>query len=50
MTNAELDSAQEGIEEFRRETQKLLAEELGGDSENYRADRYHGLEADGGDQ
>lgn len=50
MTDAELDSARKGIEKFRRETREILAEELGGDSEDYRADRYRDLEADGGDQ
>lgn len=50
MTDAELDSARKGIEKFRMETRKILAEELGGDSEDYRADRYRELEADGGDQ
>lgn len=50
MTDADLESASEGIEEFRAETRAILAEELGGDPEDYRADRYRELEADGGDQ
>lgn len=50
MTDAKLESARKGIEKFRTKTRELLAAELGGDSEDYRADRYRELEADGGDQ
>lgn len=49
MTDADLESAREGIEEFRVETREILAEELGGDPDDYRADRYRDLEADGGE-
>lgn len=50
MTDAELKSAYEALEEFRVETCEILAEELGGDPADYRADRYRELEADGGDK
>lgn len=50
MTDAELESAREALEEFRVETREILAEELGDDPDDYRADRYRELEADGGDK
>lgn len=50
ITDTELDSAYKGIEEFCTETEKILAEGLDGDAEDYRADRYRKFEADGGDQ
>ncbi len=37
MTSVELDNILKEIEEFCTETRELLAEELGGDSEDYRA-------------
>jgi hypothetical protein len=50
MTDTQLERAREAIEELRDETRESLAEELGGDPEEYRADSYRELEPDGGDE
>lgn len=50
LTDAKLDSTRKETKEFRMETWELLAEERGGDSEDYRVSRSRELEADSGDQ
>lgn len=47
MTDEELTEAKESLEELRKQVREDLAEDLGGDPEEYRADR---RVADGGDE
>lgn len=39
LTDEEHAELKEGLDEFARETRELLADELGGDPEDYRPDR-----------
>ena len=39
LTDEEHEEIKEGLDEFARETRELLAQELGGDPEDYRRDR-----------
>lgn len=48
MTEGDLENAKEAIQELREETREALAEELGGEADNFRADTYRDIEADGG--
>ncbi len=40
MTNTEIAEARERIQELRGEVREDLADDLGGDSDDYRSDRY----------
>lgn len=40
MTDAEIEQAREGIEELRKQVREDLAEDLGGDPEDYDSERY----------
>lgn len=48
MTEGDLENAKEAIQELREETREALAEELGGEANDFRADTYRDIEADGG--
>lgn len=48
MTDEDLEDAKEVIRELREETREALAEELGGEADDFRADTYRDIEADGG--
>lgn len=49
MTDEELEEASEQLEELREEVREALAAELGGDAEDYRAEKFlHDAEDDAG--
>lgn len=50
MTDEELAAAEEEIRDVFAEVREALAEELGGDPDDYQSDQSHRPEADGGER